>query len=245
MIDDMMNEEMLSTQDKPTLDSFIGQQNFIETMKVSITSAKMRGEHLSHILLIGPRGSGKSTLAKAIANELGADTKVISLNALREPSDLVSILTRLTEGDVVLAENFDCIKPTHADVLTSAMDNFYVDIVLGRGASARDIRLPLPRFTVIATMDTEKKIPSKIRDCFAITWKMNDYSVAELKELTLRFAQSHGVTIDDDAADKIANGVNGSYRKLTNVLKRARDFALIKSNGVINVEILDQTIASI
>ena len=181
----------------------------------------------------------------AIENELGADTTVLSLNALREPSDLVAILTRLAEGTVVLAENFDCIKPTHADVLTSAMDSFYVDIVLGRGASASDIRLTLPHFTVIATMDTEKKIPSKIRDCFAITWKMNDYSVAELKELAFRFAQNQGVTIDDNAADKIANSAHGSYRKLTNVLKRARDFALIKNNGIINVEILDQTIASI
>lgn len=240
---DMMDEDLLTEQDKPTLDSFVGQRNFVETMKVSITSAKMRGEHLSHILLIGPRGSGKSTLAKAIANELGADTKVLSLNALREPSDLVSILTWLKEGDVVLAENFDCIKPTHADVLTSAMDSFYVDIVLGKGTSARDIRLQLPRFTVIATMDKEKKIPSKIRDCFSITWKMNDYSVTDLKELTLRFAQEHSVTITDDASYKIATYANGSYRKLSNVLKMARDFASIKNDGIIDVEIIEQIIA--
>ena len=233
---------MLTNQDKPTLDNFVGQKNFIETMKVSIASTKMRGEYLPHILLIGPRGSGKSTLAEVIANEIGADTKVLSLNALREPSDLVSILTWVKEGDVVLAENFDCIKPTHADVLTSAMDSFYVDIVLGKGTSAKDIRLQLPHFTVIATMDAEKKIPSKIRDCFSITWKMNDYSVNELKELALRFAQEHSITITDDASYKIATYANGAYRKMFNALKMARDFALIKNDGIIDVEILYQTI---
>ncbi len=244
MMDEDTLEDLLTDPIEPTLDSFVGQKNFIETMKISVAAAKMRGEPLSHILLMGPSGSGKSTLAKAIANELGAGITALSFNDLKKPGDLGPILSNLNDGGVLLVENFDCIKPTYADVLASAMDGFYFDVVIGKGPSARSVRLVLPLFTVIATMDTENKIPpNKIRDCFSITWEMKDFSVPELKEIMSRFAQEHSVTITDEASDKIATYANWTYRKLSNVLKMARDFALIKNNGIIDVEIIDQIIA--
>ena len=241
----MEDEKTTNQQENNSLDTFIGQHNFVETLKVSINAANMRGDYLPHILLTGPRGCGKSTLAKAISKEIGANIQVMSLNALREPSDLAPILTRISEGDILLIENFDSIKPTQADVLTTAMDVFFVDVVLGRGAAAKNIRIDLPRFTVIATMDAEKKIPSKIRACFSLCWHMQDYSVKELVELAIRFSDELGIKITLEAAEHIAIKSNGSYRKMTNVLKRARDFATIKGNGTIDVEILEQTLTII
>ena len=222
------------------LDDIIGQQKFIETMKVSIAASRMRGEILPHILLVGPRGSGKSTLVKAIANEIGVNIQTISFSALRTPSDLEPILTRISEGDIVFIENFDSVKQSHADILTPAMDSFSMDIVIGKGAYAKSIRLDLPRFTVIATMDSEKKIPSKLRGCFSIYWRMLDYTKDELQELSKRFTLDSNIEITDEAAVEVANQAEGSYRKLTAIMKRSRDFSMIKGDGVIDLDIVKQ-----
>ena len=222
------------------LDDIIGQQKFIEMIKVSIAASRMRGEILPHILLVGPRGSGKSTIVKAVANEIGANIQTVSFSALRTPSDLEPILTRISEGDIVFVENFDSVKLSHADILTPAMDSFSMDIVIGKGASARNIHLDLPHFTVIATMDSEKKIPSKLRGCFSIYWRMVDYTKDELQELSKRFALDSNVEITDEAVDEVANRAEGSYRKLTIIMKRSRDFSMIKGNGVIDLDIVKQ-----
>ena len=222
------------------LDDIIGQQKFIETMKVSIAASRMRGEILPHILLVGPRGSGKSTLVKAIANEIGVNIQTISFSALRMPSDLEPILTRISEGDIVFIENFDSVKQSHADILTPAMDSFSMDIVVGKGVYAKNIHLDLPRFTVIATMDSEKKIPSKLRGCFSIYWRMLDYTKDELQELSKRFALDSNVEITDEAVVEIVNHAEGSYRKLTTIMKRSRDFSIIKGDGVIDLDIVKQ-----
>jgi Holliday junction DNA helicase RuvB len=231
---------MIIEAERMALDDIIGQQKFIETIKVSIAASRMRGEILPHILLVGPRGSGKSTLVKAIANEIGVNIQTVSFSALRTPSDLEPILTRISEGDIVFIENFDSVKQSHADILTPAMDSFSMDIVIGKGASARNIHLDLPRFTVIATMDSEKKIPSKLRGCFSIYWRMLDYTKDELQELSKRFAFDSNVEITDEAVVEIANHAEGSYRKLTTIMKRSRDFSIIKGNGIIDVDIVKQ-----
>ena len=222
------------------LNDIIGQQKFIETIKVSIAASRMRGEILPHILLIGPRGSGKSTLVKAIANEIGVNIRIVSFSALRTPSDLESMLTCISDGDIVFIENFDSVKQSYADILTPAMDSFSMDIVLGKGASARNIHLDLPRFTVIATMDSEKKIPNKLRACFSICWRMLDYTKDELQELSKRFALDSNVEITDEAVVEIVNHAEGSYRKLTTIMKRSRDFSMIKGTGIIDLDIVRQ-----
>ena len=222
------------------LDDIIGQQKFIETIKVSIAASRMRGEILPHILLIGPRGSGKSTLVKAIANEIGVNIRIVSFSALRTPSDLESMLTCISDGDIVFIENFDSVKQSYADILTPAMDSFSMDIVLGKGASARNIHLDLPRFTVIATMDSEKKIPNKLRACFSICWRMLDYTKDELQELSKKFALDSNVEITDEAVIEVANQAEGSYRKLTTIMKRSRDFSMIKGKGIIDLDIVRQ-----
>ena len=222
------------------MDDIIGQQKFIETIKVSIAASRMRGEILPHILLIGPRGSGKSTLVKAIANEIGVNIRIVSFSALRTPSDLESMLTCISDGDIVFIENFDSVKQSYADILTPAMDSFSMDIVLGKGASARNIHLGLPRFTVIATMDSEKKIPNKLRACFSICWRMLDYTKDELQELSKRFALDSNVEITDEAVIEVANQAEGSYRKLTTIMKRSRDFSMIKGKGIIDLDIVRQ-----
>ena len=225
-----------------SLNDFVGQQKFVDTMKVSINASKMRGEILPHILLVGPRGSGKNTLARAIAEELGSQIRIISFSALRMPSDLEPILAQVHQGDVILIENFDSIKQSQADILTPAMDSFALDIVIGRGAAAKNIHLDLPQFTLIATMDSEKKIPAKIRGSFSFYWYMEDYSIDELKELAKRFAILSDVIITQEAIDKVSTYSKGSYRNLTNVMKKARDFALVKGDGIINMEILSQVL---
>ena len=227
------------------LDDIVGQQKLIETLKVSIAASRLRGEMLPHILLVGPRGSGKSTIVKAVANEIGTKIRTVSFSALRTPSDLESILaTNISEGDIILIENFDSVKLSHADILTPAMDSFSMDIVLGKGAAARSIHLDLPRFTVIATMDSEKKIPNKLRGCFAIYWKMLDYTVDDLQELARRVAVNSGLSITYEASLEVAQQSEGAYRKLTTIMKRARDYAMIKGNGTIDIDIVRQVLGT-
>ncbi len=236
-----MNNNYEDTSDNGvhiSLDTFVGQQKLTELLKVSISAAKMRGEALSHILLTGPRGSGKSTLATVISQELGVNVRAISFNTVKKPSDLAAILTNLSEGDVLLAENFDSIKNDCIEVLSTAMDGFYIDVVIGKGPAARSIRIELPRFTVIATMDVPKALPNQLMSCFLITWKMEDYTLDELKELACRCAVQLNVSITDEASEEIAKRSQGSYRQLTKMMKRARDFATVKGNGVIDSGVL-------
>lgn len=237
-----MNQSVPGDTRDILLDDIVGQQKFVDTMKVSIAASRMRGEILPHILLVGPRGSGKSTLAKAIANELGANMQIVSFSALRTPSDLEPILTRVSEGDIIYIENFDSVRLSHADILAPAMDSFAMDIVLGKGAYARNIHLDLPRFTLIATMDSEKKIPSKLRGCFSIYWRMLDYTNEELEELVKRFAGEAGISMTDDAVVEVSKHSDGSYRKLNTIMKRARDFALIKGNEQIDIDVITQVL---
>lgn len=228
-----------------TLDTFIGQTPIIETLKVSIAAAKMRNEILGHILLCGPRGCGKDTLIDAIADELGVCKRVSSFNAIRNVSDLAMTLTNLEEGNILVIENFDAIRQDCIELLCTAMEDFYIDIIIGKGPAARSIRLDLPVFTLVGIMDTQIKLPEKLLSCFSVCTILSDYATDELIQLARKWCVLNSANITDDAAKRIALYADGSNRKLTNALKRARDFASVINNGVINVDIADKTVESL
>ena len=225
-----------------TLDTFIGQQNIIENLKISIAAAKMRKETLGHILLSGSKGSGKSALAYAVADELNVNISISSFNEIRTPSDLAAVLTSLNEGDVLIVENFDAITPECAELFYSAMKMFCMNVVVGKGPSARNIRLDLPSFTLIAIMDIKRSVIPKLMDCFFLNIALMGYSTDELIQLAKRWSLLNNTDITDEAAKIIALYADGSNRRLTNVLKRARDFATIINNGTINLDVADKTI---
>ena len=228
-----------------TLDSFIGQTKTIETLRISISAAKMRQETLGHILLSGPRGCGKDTLVNAIAEELGVPVHITSFNAIRNASDFAAILTNLSEGDILVIENFDAIRQDCVELLCTAMESFCMDIIIGKGPTARSIRLDLPVFTLIGVMDIKRKLPEKLLSCFSVCSSFSDYSTEELVQLATKWCSVHSLKVTDDALEKISLYANGSNRKLTNTLKRGRDFAVITNNGVISLEVADKTICSL
>lgn len=227
-----------------TLDTFIGQSQIIETLRVSIAAAKMHEEALGHILLSGPRGCGKETLVNAIAEELGVPVHISSFNAIRSTSDLAAILTNLTEGNILVLENFDAIRQDCIELLCAAMESFCMDIIIGKGPAARSIRLDLPAFTLIGVMDTKRKLPEKLKSCFSVCSSFSDYSTQELIQIAKKWCTIHSLEITADALEKVSLYANGSNRKLTNTLKRARDFAVITNNGIISSKVIDKTIDS-
>lgn len=235
----------MSYNEQITLDTFIGQQNTIEALKISIAAAKMRGEALGHILLTGPRGSGKGTLVNAIVGEIDSSVRVTSFNAIRNASDLAAILTSLEEHSALVIENFDAIRQDCSDLLCTAMEDFCIDIVIGKGPAARSVRLDLPEFTLIGVMDANRKLPEKLISCFSVCAVLIDYSRDELIQLSKNWCASSEIDIADVAAEKIALYAEGSNRKLTNALKRARDFASVINGGIIDSDIADKAINSL
>lgn len=233
------------TNERITVDTFIGQTKITETLKISISAAKMRKEALGHILLSGPRGCGKDTLVNAIAEELGVPMHITSFNAIRNASDFAAILNNLSKGDILVIENFDAIKQDCVELLCTAMESFCIDIIIGKGPAARSVRLDLPAFTLIGVMDIKRKLPEKLLSCFSVCSSFSDYSVQELMQLATKWCSFHSLKVTDDALEKISLYANGSNRKLTNILKRARDFAVITNNGIISPEVADKTICSL
>lgn len=233
-----------ATNGRITLDTFIGQTKITETLKDSISAAKMREEALGHILLSGPRGCGKDTLVNAIAEDLCVPVHVSSFNAIRSASDLAAILTNLTEGNILVLESFDAIRQDCIELLCEAMENFCINIIIGKGPTARSIRIDLPAFTLIGVMDVKMNISEKLRGCFPICLSFSDYSTQELIQLATKWCSVNSLKFTDDALETITLYANGSNRKLTNALKRARDFAVITNNGIINSEVADKTIDS-
>ena len=221
------------------LDDYIGQSKIKETLKIYIKAAKERGEPLDHVLFYGPPGLGKTTLAGIIANELEVNLKVTSGPAIEKPGEMAAILNNLQEGDVLYVDEIHRLNRQVEEVLYPAMEDFAIDIMIGKGASARSIRLELPPFTLVGATTRAGMLTAPLRDRFGVVDRMEFYSVDELTAIILRSAQVLGVEIDERGAKELARRSRGTPRLANRLLKRVRDFAQVKYDGVISKQVAD------
>ena len=225
---------------RPSLFSdFIGQKRVKERLELAIAAAQQRGESLDHILLIGSPGSGKSTLTNIIARAMGANVKATSGQTIEKASDLAGLLTNLEEGDVLFIDEIHRLRRTIEEYLYPAMEDFKLDIIVDYGPNARSVRLNLPRFTLIGSTTSKEELTRNLLSRFGFVESMDDYSVDELAAIARRFAKSHNVEIDEDAAGKIARMADGTPLDVLNRLRHVRDYAQVKGDGKISPEIAE------
>lgn len=218
------------------LDDFIGQKNAKENLKVFIEAARLRGEPLDHVLFYGPPGLGKTTLAGIIANELGVDIKITSGPAIDRAGDLAAILTNLNENDVIFIDEIHRLNRSVEEVLYSAMEDFALDIVIGKGPSARSIRLDLSKFTLIGATTRAGSLSAPLRDRFGVLSKFEMYTAEELSEIIRRSAAILGIEADDLSVAEMARRSRGTPRVANRILKRIRDFSQVKGSGIIDID---------
>ena len=220
-----------------TLDEYIGQEKTKNTLRVYIEAAKQRNDALDHVLFYGPPGLGKTTLAGIIANEMGTNLKVTSGPAIEKPGDMAAILNNLQEGDILFVDEIHRLNRQVEEVLYPAMEDFVIDILIGKGATARSIRLNLPKFTLVGATTRAGLLSAPLRDRFGVMQHLEFYSVKELTTIVLRSAEVLGVEIDSTGAREIAKRSRGTPRLANRLLKRVRDFAQVKYDGVITHEV--------
>ena len=221
------------------LNEYIGQEKIRKNLKVYIDAAKLRKESLDHVLFYGPPGLGKTTLCNIIANEMGTNLKVTSGPAIEKPGDMAAILNNLNEGDVLFVDEIHRLNRQVEEVLYPAMEDFVIDIVIGKDAGARSIRLDLPKFTLVGATTRAGLLTAPLRDRFGVVQKLEFYNTGELKEIVRRSATVLGVEIDESGAIEIARRSRGTPRLANRLLKRVRDFAQVKYNGVIDKSVAD------
>ena len=225
-----------------SLDEYIGQSEIKENLNVFIKSAVMRGESLDHILLYGPPGLGKTTLAYIIANELGSNIKTASGPSIEKSGDLAAILSTLEEGDVLFIDEIHRIPRFIEEILYPAMEDFYLDIVVGSEGSSRNIKINLPRFTLVGATTRAGDLSSPLRDRFGIISKLNYYTEEELYKIIKRTSRVLDTPITDEAAKMLASRSRGTPRIANRLFKRVRDFALVYGDGIINEDILSDSL---
>ena len=221
------------------LNEYIGQDKIRKNLKIYIDAAKIRKESLDHVLFYGPPGLGKTTLCNIIANEMGTNLKVTSGPAIEKPGDMAAILNNLNEGDVLFVDEIHRLNRQVEEVLYPAMEDFAIDIVIGKESGARSIRLDLPKFTLVGATTRAGLLTAPLRDRFGVVQKLEFYTTDELKEIVMRSSMVLGVEIDESGAVEIARRSRGTPRLANRLLKRVRDFAQVKYNGVIDKKVAD------
>ena len=221
------------------LNEYVGQEKVKENLEVFIEAAKRRGEPLDHVLLSGPPGLGKTTLASIIANEMGVNMRITSGPTIEKPGDLAALLTNLQPNDILFVDEIHRLNRQVEEILYPAMEDYAIDIIIGKGPSANSIRLDLPKFTLIGATTRSGQLTAPLRDRFGVVLRLELYTVGELKRIVERSAGILGVSIESEGAEEIAKRSRGTPRIANRMLRRVRDFAQVRAEGVITRQVAD------
>ena len=225
------------------LSDYIGQEKAKGNLEVFMNAAKMREEPLDHVLLFGSPGLGKTSLAMVIANEMKVNMRITSGPAIEKPGDLVALLTNLNEGDILFVDEIHRLNRAYEEILYPAMEDYSIDLIIGKGPSANSIHLDLPHFTLIGATTRSGMLTAPLRDRFGVTLRLELYTKEELKKIIKRSAEILNVAIAEEGAEEIASRSRGTPRIANRMLRRVRDFAQVKGNGVITKEIADKALS--
>src|SRR5579862_6533588 len=240
--DDPAEEELQETLRPRDFKSYVGQERIKQNLKLAITAAKKRGEPIDHVLLYGPPGLGKTTMANVIAHEMGAQIRITSGPAIERAGDLASLLTNLADGDILFIDEIHRLNRSVEEVLYSAMEDFKLDIMLGKGPSARSLRLDLPKFTLIGATTRTGALAAPLRDRFGMIHRLEFYTPDEIQKIILRAAGILNVKINAEAAHTLATRARLTPRIANRLLKRVWDYADVNGDGIIDIKLAGQAL---